>query len=189
MAKVLPTLLLFLLFGGCTSTSFTYEEPDDGQQEEPTTRLVVDKSFDDTWDALIAFTSQHFFGIQNYEKASGLLTLEFSARADEWVDCGSVNIIEDRGGWPDRSNVVSFLEYADGQLRGRVNLTAVPLNEEETEVRVNAVYTVNAQNRTWSFATRDEDSKRLSNQRQEEVVKCVPTHRVENFIIEGISAL
>ncbi len=50
---------------------------------------VVPESFDVCWSRLIAGLSSEFFVINNVEKASGLITLDFASEAPErYIDCG-----------------------------------------------------------------------------------------------------
>ena len=41
--------------------------------------IQLDQPFEDVWHALISYSGSAFFGIDNFEKASGLLTLSFTA--------------------------------------------------------------------------------------------------------------
>jgi hypothetical protein len=72
------------LYGCATGT---YTPPTTAQL--PDYERTVDKSFDETWASLIDYSSGTFFGIDRFEKASGLLTLTFgSGEPTRFIDCG-----------------------------------------------------------------------------------------------------
>jgi hypothetical protein len=59
--------------------------------EHVANQLVLDEEFDVVWNKLISGLSSEFFVITNVEKASGLITLDFSTNEPErFVDCGTV---------------------------------------------------------------------------------------------------
>ena len=59
--------------------------------EKVSNQAVLDEDFDVVWEKLISGLSSEFFVINNVEKASGLITLDFSTSTPErFVDCGNV---------------------------------------------------------------------------------------------------
>ncbi len=95
---------------------------------------IIPYDFDTTWDKVIDASSKTFFGIENFEKDSGLLTLSFgSNNIEEYIDCGTMN------GTP----YVTFrLNQQDPQvnLQGKINLFVKKTSASETRVTVNARY-------------------------------------------------
>jgi len=54
--------------------------------------VEIQKSFDESWIALVEYSAKSFFAIKNFEKESGLLTLSFGAgNPSKFVDCGSID--------------------------------------------------------------------------------------------------
>jgi hypothetical protein len=49
---------------------------------------IFENSKDELWAALVDSASSSFFAINNFEKDSGLMTLDFSGNAEDYVDCG-----------------------------------------------------------------------------------------------------
>lgn len=74
--KNVLVLLLSLLILGCVSAKYTPPIVDNSHENYSRT---INKSFDDTWKALIQHSASTFFGIENFEKESGLITLSFGA--------------------------------------------------------------------------------------------------------------
>jgi len=88
-AVVLMAALIFCL-GGCAvpkKSTLGYVLPD--LEDFPENTVIVDTSFDDCWKTLIAGLSSEFFVINNVEKASGLITMDFYTDSPEdYIDCG-----------------------------------------------------------------------------------------------------
>ena len=89
-ACLIATWIVVSLITGCAvpaKTSINYVPPELPEQVENT--VVLNESYDDVWSRLIGGLSTTFFVINNVEKASGLITLDFSTDSPErYVDCG-----------------------------------------------------------------------------------------------------
>ena len=83
--------LMMMAIGGCAvpnKSTMVYTEAAFPSKLE--NEAVVNASFDDCWSKLISGLSSEFFVINNVEKASGLITLDFSTdAAEDFVDCGT----------------------------------------------------------------------------------------------------
>ena len=88
--NVVLFLLCISLLSSCataTKSTFQYKEPDVSNSIQ--NKVVVNISYDECWKRLVSGLSSEFFVITNIEKASGLITLDFSTQTPElYVDCG-----------------------------------------------------------------------------------------------------
>jgi hypothetical protein len=51
--------------------------------------ITIDKPFQEVWSAVIDHATSTYFGVENFEKESGLMTLSFGGRnAEQFIDCG-----------------------------------------------------------------------------------------------------
>ena len=181
-------------------TSATYAPPETTPPRA--NEIVLNATYDQTWEALIDHASSTFFAIDTFERDSGLMTLSFGASdVDRFIDCGNITI---RQG--DVAVVFDgpYLEYIQGnfrnQLQGQMNIVVRPQGTFRTEVRVNAryVYTVTADPRAgsppmvFSFDSNGSDTVVVDpralfggaiSRRT-----CQPTSVAENSVIEGIQA-
>lgn len=179
------TILLFgLLLAGCATTNYT--QPDTYENAENT--ITIDADLDTTWNAIIDYASSAFFGIDSFEKSSGLITLTFGAdHPGAFVDCGYFKV---SGLITFDDTYASWIYTNGGRLDGRMNITARPAGENQTEIRVNSRYVVHYQtdqgNYTWSFNTGSEDSQTVSNQAKRETRTCRATGEAEENILTGV---
>lgn len=123
--------------------------------------VLVNQSFDATWDALIGQLAKSFFVINNVEKASRIINISFSTdKPHEYVDCGVAerffsyrsqkanysypvagsSIYKFAGPWGPYNNlplVASMTRRTS--LEGRINVYVAP-RDNETLVTVNTRY-------------------------------------------------
>ena len=80
-------LCLALILSAC---SVKVNQPT-SQPKQQANQVTLNKNFDDTWEDMIEFISTSYFGIESFEKESGLLTLSFGAEnPGRYIDCGSI---------------------------------------------------------------------------------------------------
>lgn len=122
---------------------------------------LVDRSFDETWSALISSVGKSFFAIQEFEKASGLLTLTFTTSPfSVAIDGGHFswnysNASQAAGqrfwfGHGDRvvkhhfdGNYADFIQnYLNGTFDGYINLVVTEESENQTRITVNTRFVV-----------------------------------------------
>lgn len=191
-------LFSFTLVSGCATATYTPPVARDYSN-----RLVVHKSFDKTWEDLIGYASETFFSIDNFEKASGLLTLTFGAGdASRFVDCGKFS------GGP-KNYEGSYVQYiqstASAKLDGKMNLRVRSVGPEDTELTVNAryIFTIPSTTSTnfltgapvtysasvFSFDSRSSDTQFISGASPGTPPSrtCQPTGEAENSIMRGIN--
>lgn len=193
------SLILFIVMLtaiGCVSAS--YELPTHkGSKEKYET--IIYAPYDKVWSQLIQYAGQTFFAIDNYEKASGLITLSFgTSNPEKFITGGHWKYKDSRAAKQiDFSgDYVRFASmYNRGELSGRMNIVVSEMNKGKTKIRVNARYNFSTMSksgrqRTWSFDTGSCDTVKLSNLESapgtENYRKICPTYKAENTIIETI---
>ena len=169
----------------CAMPQVNISAPADNRSLE-SNRTVVEKPFDETWDGLIRYASQSFFGIDNFEKDSGLMTLSFGASdIRTYVDCGYYQATTGESG--DLIDV--FSRYGAYDLAGAMNIVVSSIDESQSEVIINARYVLAYNwpggNHRWVF-----ESDSVGRERMGDVyVSCRPTLEAERSIIEAIESL
>jgi len=178
---------------GCMSAS--YVAPDTASPAIQNYTRVIDKSFDQTWSALIQYAGSAFFGIDNFEKQSGLLTLSFGAsRPSDFIT----------GGHWKASGVVRFdgdyvdycVKYLNGALQGKMNIVVVALEPNKTKVTVKARYIFTAGNSetgidTWSFDSGGWDTRTVSRAAAgtSDSRTLMPTYKAEKAILDALEQI
>jgi len=159
--------LSIFIFGlsSCVSVKATYTPP---LQEESHNKYskIINKTYDEVWDALINYSASTFFGIENFEKESGLLTLSFGASSPQDYITGGywkTDIVYGVNELHFEGDYVEYISlYQNGSLSGKMNIVVKKINDNSTQVIVNARYVfssnvidVNGRNHsdTWSFNT------------------------------------
>jgi hypothetical protein len=184
MKQLFSLALAVLVLGGCTAS---YAPPVQTEFDPSINSRVVNRSFDETWQTLIEYAASNFFGLDNYEKESGLLTLSFgSSNPSQFVDGGS---------WKSQSprfegNYVDYLAmHLGGRLDGKMNIVVVPVDEENTRVTVNARYLFTATGgNSWVFDSGGSATVAPSNQAMGTASSrtLVPTHYAEQMILSAL---
>lgn len=186
---ILISLISFFIVWSCASA--TYIAPKSNNDIKNFSR-VINKSYDDTWKALIDYSASTFFSIDNYEKASGLLTLSFGAsNPSEFITGGhweASSITDNFSG-----DYVDYLvKYFNGTLNGKMNIVVLEIDSMHTKVRVNARYIFSANVlgtiNTWSFDSGNcgtIDVSTPTRGTQPERTIC-PTYKAENDVLKAI---
>ena len=103
----------------CTSTK--------KQKQKKNYDVTLNKNFNTVWNKVIDYSSRSFFGIDNFEKDSGLITLSYSGDPTGYVNCGKF----DYDGFISNGTQVkdyfgTFQEFAkmyyNASLNGRMNI-------------------------------------------------------------------
>lgn len=187
---IIITISVFLL--SCVSAS--YVAPDTSNPEISNYSRTIDKTFDETWSALVQYAGTTFFQIDNIERSSGLLTLSFgSSNPELFITGGDWSISGARNFDGDYVEYLSL--YSDATLNGRMNIVVQSVSEESTRVTVNARYVFTSTDDTgtlsWSFDTGGSDTSRIRNPAMgtgnERTL--MPTYRAELSILEAIEEI
>lgn len=186
LMKKVYLVLLVSIITACTSVNYVAPS----QYDDVELSKVINTDFDDTWTSIIDYASSSFFGIDTFEKSSGLITLTFGTQNPElYADCGDFTA----------SGLVSFdgkymewIALNDGNLMGRMNITARAINEQETQIRVNAGYVITFPTDqrivTWNFNSGGSDTQRFYSGNWIERT-CVSTGEAERLIIQAIDEI
>lgn len=148
---------------------------------------TIDASYDETWTALINHVSGSFFGIKNFEKASGLLTLSFGATdAPRFVECGTWG-----GTWGSGQR---YIERGDLNfvLDGQMNVFVQSLAPRKTQVRVTTHYILRDNSRdVYDFTSNTSATVYVRNPARGTMPTrtCRSTHTAEKQILNAISAI
>jgi len=184
-------ILLLILLCGCATTNYVdYVPPSDIEEEIMST--TIDRDFDTVWTSIIDHISSTFFSIDNFERASGLITVEFGAsNPEEFVNCGqfTASWTENYQSYDFNGTYTEFISiYRRGSLSGRMNITAREISDNQTQVRVNARYILTADSGTWSFDSGSSASINVS-QTSNSIRTCNPTYKAESSILDAVRAL
>jgi hypothetical protein len=179
---------------GCATATYTVPRPlsDPIQYER-----VVGKSYDDTWTSLVDYTSRAFFGIDRFEKASGLMTLTFgSSDPARFIDCG--HFAGERLG---QSLDVPYARYLHekfgAKLDGKMNLVVRSVDAKSTLVRVNSRYiftvppnpNIAPSVQTWTFDSGGEATVTVARPTPGTIATrtCRPTYVAERAILDAVA--
>lgn len=197
MSRIAVILASSVMVAGCQSGQYT---PPIAQDYSNT--VVVNKPFDAVWGDLVSYASGSFFGIKNFEKESGLLTLSFGAGdASRYIDCGNFSV--EQGANSFNGTYVQWVQQtSDAELNGAMNLLVRPLDRNNTEVVVNAryiftipsvvigsgIYAQRIPTMTWSFDSRTQDTRAVYNAvpGTSATRTCQPTGVAEQEILTGV---
>ena len=181
-------VLVSLLTLGCVATG-NYRPPIT-QNKSDNYSTIIYKSFDSTWSSLIEYSASTFFQIENFEKASGLLTLSFGASdADRYVDCGM--FIASSGNRKYNGSYVGYLKkYFEANLQGKMNIFVKELAPNQTLVRVNARYVLSSPPESWVFNSGSSASVRVSSPLRDtdSIRTCRPSYEAETTILRAIES-
>ena len=171
---------------GCSTESYVLPQGGEPVQNE----ITVDAGIDETWNALVSYASGTFFGIDNFEKSSGLMTLSFSSDAPyELVDCGNFNI---DGLQKFNGNYAQWIWMRGGNLNGRMNIIAQEETPGTTVLRIDTRYVItyptDSTVHTWSFDTNGRDTKEVYSLGNRRLRACMATGLAEKQVIEGVQA-
>jgi len=137
---------------------FSYTPPDKLDKQSKVKKLnhTLSVSYDETWSALINAVSSEFFELQNYEKDSGLLTLNFDPDAPaDYFDCGQWTKSTTTGKGEFSGPYVSWLKFSEekkikkqpsGKFNAnmKINLRVQSVSNNQTRISINTLYKIAA---------------------------------------------
>jgi hypothetical protein len=199
----LPIVIsLVLILFGC-STSAIYKPPIENLNPTNYSK-VINKSFDDTWDALINYSAGTFFGIENFEKESGLITLSFGAsKPEDYVTGGywKVDVVRGANSLHFEGDYVEYCSiYQNGTLMGKMNIVVKEIDSTHSKVTANAKYVFTAEqvletgqhySTTWSFTSESCDEVAPANitKGTPPTRTLCPTFKAEDSVLKAIEAI
>ena len=183
----LSTLFLF----SCAAGSYT---PPSVSEEPIVNSIVIEKPYDVVWAKLITQLATTYFGIENYEKQSGLITLSFGAsNPSNFITGGSVRVSNIAAKY--EGDYIGYLcKYSDADFKAKMNIVVTSLSDNQTKVTINARYVFTSyvketnERNTWSFNTNGYDKieprRSLDSNNIFRIVK--PTHRAEKDLLDSL---
>jgi hypothetical protein len=162
---------------------------------------IINKPFDEVWDALINYSASTFFGIENFEKDSGLLTLSFGAsNPQNYVTGGhwKADVVYGMNELHFDGDYVEYLSlHQNGKLTGKMNIVIKKITDSSTQVIVNARYVFSSvvidakgrtQSNTWSFNTGSCQEVAVTNVTKgtQPTRTICPTYKAENAILNAL---
>ncbi|PJA96227.1 MAG: hypothetical protein CO129_07620 [Ignavibacteriales bacterium CG_4_9_14_3_um_filter_34_10] len=193
-------IVLSLLLSSCISSKSIYKPP---SQENLQNKYIKEfnRPYNEIWDALINYSASTFFGIDNFEKESGLLTLSFGAsNPQDYITGGywKTDIVYGVNELHFEGDYVEYLSlYQNGSLVGKMNIVVKKIDDNNTRVVVNAryVFSTNATdangrsyNNTWNFNTGGCSEIMVSNASKgtQPTRTLCPTYKAENAILSAL---
>jgi len=141
-------IVFITLFIASASASAVYTPPAQNNSEKQFSK-IINKPYDEVWDNLINYAASTYFGIENFEKESGLLTLSFGASNPEEYITGGYLKVDIKNINESRHFEGDFVKYHalynSVSLIGKMQIVVKKKNEIATQVIVNAkyVFTIN----------------------------------------------
>jgi hypothetical protein len=169
-----------------------------------TTSFSIDlnASYDQVWAAVTYVAGSTFFNIKNFDKGSGLMTLDYSnlrGGPGPYLTCGTMT-----GGiplgtiTPEPNSVLNYIALRMS-LSGRANITVRARGHHRTTVQVNSIYDLVVFNQPlleqqlveighWQFTSREPDSQPVMIGLQRTVVTCQPSYKIEKDFLTEVAA-
>lgn len=153
MRPRLTSAVFVVVLAACGKLEYKPPAP----EPAPTNVIEVQESRARVWDRLIAGVGKGFFVINNIDRSSGFLNLNWSGNTERYLDCGQISsqVSNARGKrsyvFPAAKanqvyEVMSYgrLFFVDRSMsaEGRLNVILEELAARKTRVTVNAQYTV-----------------------------------------------
>lgn len=160
-----------------------------------------DAPFDRVWSAVTFVAGSTFFNIKNFDKGSGLMTLEYSnlrGGPGPYISCGTLS-----GGLPafgvitPEPNSVLNTIASYMTLSGRANITVRARGSRRTTVQVNSLYDLTVFQSLgnqrilvghWQFSSREPDSQIIPVAFQRTNVQCQPSYKIERDFLTEVGA-
>jgi hypothetical protein len=147
-------------------------------------------SYDRTWSAITYVAGASFFKIKAFEKASGLMTLDFDLKdITPCVDCGTAANATTHQSSP----ALLALGLAGAKLTGTANITIRAEGPKKTAVQFNSQYELDGyraagngalvQVAQWRFTSGSSDTQNLG-----VTVVCRPSYKIEHDFLNEVAA-
>jgi hypothetical protein len=196
----MAAFVVMLLVGGCGGPA-VYTPPPVPSTTEFSRDLNA--SYDQVWAAVTYVAGSTFFDIKNFDKGSGLMTLEYSnlrGGPGPYITCGIMT-----GGLPPLGVITpeqnSVLNYIASRmsLSGRANITVRARGPRRTTVQVNSLYDLEVDGHLpfqeqlvlighWQFTSRESDAHPVMIGFQRTLVTCQPSYKIENDFLTEVAA-
>jgi hypothetical protein len=175
------------------------------QPQPPTTTEFsrdLNASYDQVWAAVTYVAGSTFYNIKNFDKGSGLLTLDYSnlrGGPGPYITCGTMT-----GGiplgtiTPEPNSVLNYIALRMS-LSGRANITVRARGPHRTTVQINSIYDLVVLSNPplsdqlvevghWQFTSREPDAHPVLIGLQRTLVTCQPSYKIENEFLTEVAA-
>jgi len=189
------------LLAGCVATG-VYQPPQAPQTLDYSRE--VNANFDSTWSTITNVAGATFFNIKNFDKGSGLMTLEYDnirGNIGAYVNCGEFvsNQSAQKTIHPNPKSVINYMTISDliMHLSGRANVMARPVADNKTQVQINSQYTLVIDKKigdkvervgVWNFSSREPDTQKADVSYRPTNVTCQSSNKLENDFLTEVSA-
>lgn len=190
----------FLLIAGCVSTGI-YQAPDAVQTQKFSRELNA--SSDQVWSAVTYVAGSTFFNIRNFDKGSGLMTLDYSnlrGGLGSYVSCG---VMKNGSApmqtiTPEPNSVLNHI--ADFMsLSGSANITMRSASGKppKTTVQINSQYVLTVYRAignerrvvgVWRFTSREADTQTVMVNFKPTAITCRPSYKIESEFLTEVGA-
>jgi hypothetical protein len=178
-------LLVAAMLTGCA----TYVPPPPAAPDAFSRDLSA--SYDRTWSAVTYVAGASFFHIKAFEKASGLMTLDFSLKdVFPYVDCGTAANETTHTS----TSALRAIGLAAVSLEGTANITIRSEGNGRTAIQFNSQYNLKGLRPSpygglvavaeWTFNTGTSDTAVVNGVK----VVCQPSYKIERDFLQEVSA-
>ncbi len=185
MTRRVAALLLFAFLAACA----TYVPPQPASPEAFSRDLNA--SYDRTWSAVTYVAGASFFKIKAFEKASGLMTLDFELKdVFPYVDCGGAANSTTHTTVP----ALQAIGLAAVTLEGTANITIRSESRNRTAIQFNSRYNLKGIGlgaygapvvvAEWNFNTGTSDTAVVNGAR----IVCQPSYKIERDFLNEVAA-
>lgn len=186
---------------GCMPTG-VYQPPQAPQSLEYSRE--VNSNFDATWSTITNVAGATFFNIKNFDKGSGLMTLEYDnirGNVGAYINCGE--FISTQAAYknphPDPKSAINYMTINDLQmhLSGSANVMARPISDSKTNVQINSQYTLTITRKVgdkfesvgvWNFTSREPDTQTVDVAYKPTNVTCQSSNKLEKDFLTEVTA-
>lgn len=189
------------LLTGCMPTG-VYQPPQAPQTLEYSRE--VSSNFDATWSTITNVAGATFFNIKNFDKGSGLMTLEYDnirGNVGAYIACGEFvsNQAAYKNPHPDPKSAINYMTINDLQmhLSGSANVMARPISDSKTSVQINSQYTLTITRKVgdkfesvgvWKFTSREPDTQTVDVAYKPTNVTCQSSNKLEKDFLTEVTA-
>jgi hypothetical protein len=170
------------------SSCASYVPPPPAAPEEFSREMNA--SYDRTWSAITYVAGASFFKIKAFEKASGLMTLDFALKnVLPYVNCGTAENSTTHQSTP----ALGALGLAGVDLEGTANINIRSEGPRRTAVQFNSHYVLSGYRPTgygalakvveWNFNSGSSDTQNLGI-----AVTCQPSYKIEHDFLTEVAA-
>lgn len=164
----------------------------------------VNANFDTTWTTITNVAGATFFNIKNFDKGSGLMTLEYDnlrGNIGTYVNCGQFASSQAApiNPHPDPKSAINFMSINNVHmhLSGRANVMARPGSDGKTSVQINSQYKLVMTQKigekietigVWEFTSREPDTKVAYVAYKRTNVTCQSSNKLESDFLTEVTA-